>query len=86
MSVSIAAGSSRRARRAQNAGRSIRPVSCRSRNSSVVIRKPDSVKNSDTPRNPPIATGHPAWKAITPATATPRRPSRAGSCFTELSR
>ena len=40
-----------------------------------MIRKPDSVKNAETPRNPPRSGSHPMWYSSTAATATPRRPS-----------
>jgi hypothetical protein len=49
-SVTAEAGNNRRSRRAQNAVRRMRPVPTRSEISSDVIRKPDSVKNVDTPR------------------------------------
>ena len=41
------------------------------------MRKPDRVKNVDTPRNPPVIQGAPAWNSSTAATARPRRPSKA---------
>jgi hypothetical protein len=37
------------------------------------------VKNTDTPRKPPVAHDTPLWKRSTRATATARIPSRAGS-------
>jgi hypothetical protein len=49
-SVTAEAGNSRRSRRAQKAVSRMRPVPTRSEISSDVIRKPDSVKNVDTPR------------------------------------
>ena len=42
------------------------------------MRNPDSVKNVDTPRNPPRAQVNPPWNSSTPSTASPRSPSRAG--------
>ncbi len=50
-------GSSRRARRAQNAGSEIVPVVDSSRSSRRVIRKPDSTKKTSTPTNPPPNAG-----------------------------
>jgi len=49
-SVASAAGISRRNRRDQNAFRSIRWSLPHSRSSRLVMRKPESVKNIDTPR------------------------------------
>ena len=52
---------------------------CRDRRTSrPVTRKPDSVKNVETPRKPPTMRPRPAWKATTATTANPRRPSRPG--------
>jgi len=55
----MAAGSKRRNRRAQKARRRMRPVAVASVSSRVVMRKPDSVKNVLTPRNPPRAQPKP---------------------------
>ena len=77
------AGASRRIRLLQKCRRSLPPVRVRSLSSSEVIRNPLSVKNSDTPRNPPRTASMPeaasAWKATTPAMTMPRIPSSAGS-------
>ena len=43
------------------------------------MRKPDSVKNVETPRNPPGAHSNRWWKHRTPSRATARNPSRAGT-------
>ena len=48
--VISAGGSSRRTRRRQKAGSEKRPVVTTSSRISVPIKKPDSVKNNDTPR------------------------------------
>src|SRR5579875_3795861 len=72
------AGSRRRARRAQKAPSAMRPLDCHSRTSSDVMRKPERTKKVSTPRNPPGSQETPPWKASTPRTATPRRPSSAG--------
>jgi hypothetical protein len=45
---------------------------------SDVIRKPESVKKTDTPRYPPDIQPKPRWKRRTSATATARTPSSAG--------
>ncbi len=52
-SIVNSAGSSRRARRIQNALRSVVPVRTRSPISSDVIRYPLMTKNTSTPRKPP---------------------------------
>ena len=49
------AGSSRRARRTQNALRSMRPRPAHSVTSNDVMRKPLNTKKVSTPMNPPIA-------------------------------
>ncbi len=72
------AGMRRRYRRNQNRRRSMRPSALNSQISSIVIRNPDTVKNVDTPRNPPRAHPNPAWNSSTAATATPRSPSSPG--------
>ena len=59
--VTSAAGRSRRTRRTQNEPRLISPVSTRSVSSNDVMRKPESVKNAETPRNPPRSQSIPAW-------------------------
>ena len=69
------AGANRRSRRPQKALRSIRPVFSHSLISSDVIKNPESVKNTDTPKKPPGNQPRPEWKMITKMTATPRRPS-----------
>ncbi len=73
-----AAGISRRARRSQNAANRIRPWLRKSASSSRVIRKPERVKNSETPRKPPLAHENEPWKNSTSSTANPRRPSSGG--------
>jgi len=77
-STTSSAGSRRRARRAQNPGRLMRPFRPHSVSSSDVMRKPDSTKNASTPRNPPGAHPAPKWYAMTAATANARKPSSAG--------
>ena len=72
------AGSSLRARRAQNRGNEIVPVVVASRSSSLVIKKPDSTKNTSTPTNPPENQAIRAWNKMTTMTATARRPSMSG--------
>ncbi len=72
------AGSRRRARRAQNRGNEIVPVVVASRSNSLVIRKPDSTKNTSTPTNPPENREILAWNKMTAMTATARRPSMSG--------
>ena len=57
--ITTTAGSNRRARRPQKATTSMRSVRCHSVNNSVVIRYPDSTKNTSTPRNPPVAQDQP---------------------------
>ena len=52
-STSSAAGSNRRARRAQNPGSDRRPVRSTSRNRCDVMRNPEIAKNTSTPTNPP---------------------------------
>ena len=47
------AGSSRRARRAKNAGKLIEPLSLNSLSSKVVIKKPEMTKKTSTPIKPP---------------------------------
>jgi hypothetical protein len=48
--VTAEAGNNRRTRRDQNRLSAMRPVARRSVTSNDVMRKPDSVKNVDTPR------------------------------------
>ncbi len=55
------AGSSRLARRPQNAARSMRPLPVHSSSNSVVMRNPDSTKNRSTPRYPPFAQPSCRW-------------------------
>ncbi len=55
------AGINRSTRRAQKRARSIRPVPLSSRISSVVIRYPDSTKNTSTPTNPAVTPGTLTW-------------------------
>jgi hypothetical protein len=55
------AGSSRRARRPQKPSRLIRPVLPYSLSSRLVIRKPESTKNTSTPSRPPGSQATPAW-------------------------
>jgi hypothetical protein len=43
-----------------------------------VIRYPDSVKNSDTPRNPPGMNDRSRWNITTAVTAMARSASRPG--------
>ena len=45
------------------------------------MRKPESVKKTETPRNPPDAQPNPAWKQNTAATASPRMPSSEARCW-----
>ena len=59
------AGSSRLARRAQNAPSAIVADRCHSATSSDVIRNPDRTKNTSTPRNPPGAHDTPPWYSRT---------------------
>jgi hypothetical protein len=73
-----AGGSSRLARRRQNAGNEKCPVVTTSLRISVPINIPERVKNSETPRNPPLAWSMPRWNATTATTASPRRPSSPG--------
>jgi hypothetical protein len=54
------------------------PVSRRSASTRLVMRKPDSVKNTDTPRRPPLAQPMRPWNRRTARRDRPRRPSRAG--------
>ena len=42
------------------------------------MRKPDSVKNTETPRYPPPNPGTPAWNSSTAMTASARTASSAG--------
>ena len=49
-----------------------------SSSSSRVMRYPDSVKNTETPRKPPVAQPNPAWNAKTAMTASARTPSSDG--------
>ena len=60
-----AAGSSRRARADQKRRSEIRPFWWFSTRSSEVMRKPDSVKKVETPRNPPFAQPNPPWYSRT---------------------
>ena len=55
------AGSNLLARRDQKARSFTAPAAASSVSSSVVIRKPESVKNKSTPRNPPRIPGVPKW-------------------------
>ena len=41
------------------------------------MRKPDSVKNVETPRKPPFAQPNPPWYSSTAMSETARRPSSA---------
>ena len=41
------------------------------------MRKPDSVKNVETPRKPPFAQPKPPWYSSTAIRETARRPSSA---------
>ena len=72
-----AAGSSRRARADQKRRSEIRPFWWFSTRSSEVMRKPDSVKNVETPRKPPFAQPNPPWYSRTAISETARRPSSA---------
>ena len=74
----ISAGRIRRARRAQNAGRSIRPFRACSPASSDVIREPEITKNTSTPTNPDGSSAAAAWYSTTASTAIARRPSISG--------
>ena len=76
--AATAAGMSRRNRRTQNSPRAILPSRACSASRSEVIKKPDRVKNVETPRNPPDAQANSPWNTRTAATARPRKPSRAG--------
>jgi hypothetical protein len=69
------AGANRRKRRPQNAFRLIRPEFSHSLINNDVIKKPESVKKTDTPKKPPGNQLRPEWKMITKMTATPRSPS-----------
>ena len=51
--VTVAAGANRRSRRAQKARNDTVPLRSSSLTSRLTMRYPDSVKKSDTPRNPP---------------------------------
>ena len=70
------AGANRRSRRPQKALRSSRPVFSHSLISSDVIKKPERVKKTETPKKPPGNQSRPEWKMMTKMTATPRSPSR----------
>ena len=72
------AGSSRRARRDQNAPKLTRDDRPHSTRSSEVIRYPERTKKVSTPRNPPGICPVPKWNAMTDPTATARKPSRVG--------
>src|SRR3546814_18617777 len=56
----------RRARRDQKRARSIPPREARSARRRRVIRNPERVKNSDTPRKPPPARSRSLWNARPP--------------------
>jgi hypothetical protein len=73
--ITTSAGSSRRARRVQNPGRSSRPVPPAN---SEVIKKPLRTKKTSTPMIPPCTPRMPPWSARTRATARARTPSSAG--------
>ena len=77
--IRSSAGSSRRARRPQNAITAMRPFCSHSTSKRLVIRYPESTKNASTPKKPPRAHGIPPWNASTAMTARPRTPSRAGT-------
>ncbi len=69
------AGRSRRARRAQKS-RSDTVADCSiSRVTSRAIRKPETTKNTSTPRKPAGRTDGAKWKTTTAATAIARSPS-----------
>ena len=70
------AGANRRKRRPQKVRRLIRPVFSHSLINSEVIKNPESVKKTETPRKPPGNHSRPEWKMMTKMTATPRSPSR----------
>ena len=80
------AGHSRLTRRAQKRPKSIapiRPSGAPSRSRIVVTRKPEIVKNTDTPMKPPgTSPGSPdvapAWNSTTSVTAIARNPSSDG--------
>jgi hypothetical protein len=71
-------GRRRRARRIQNAFRSIRPRSRISASRRAVIRYPLTTKKTSTPRKPPGIQASPAWYSSTATTANARSPSRPG--------
>jgi hypothetical protein len=77
--VTTAAGRRRRARRSQKRAGERRPVAPHSPRANVVMRKPERVKNVETPRNPPRAAPKPWWKHMTAARAMARMPSSAGT-------
>jgi len=54
------------------------PVAECSASSNDVIKKPDRVKNVDTPRYPPLIQETPPWNTSTASTASARTPSSAG--------
>ena len=64
------AGSSRRARRAQNPGSDSVPVDASSLSSRRVIRKPDRTKNTSTPTKPPWKAPRRRWNSTTATTAS----------------
>ena len=72
------AGSSRRARRAQNPGSDNVPVDASSLSSKRVIRNPDRTKNTSTPTNPPWKAPSRRWNSTTATTANARSPSTSG--------
>ena len=55
------AGSRRRARRTQNWVSEVPPLFSRSSINKVVIKKPDTTKNTSTPKNPPRIQWNPPW-------------------------
>jgi hypothetical protein len=60
-SVSSAAGSRRRARRAQNCHSDSVPVLSTSRTRCAVMRNPEIAKNTSTPTKPPGITSGQTW-------------------------
>jgi hypothetical protein len=60
-STANSAGSSRLARRSQKPPNPIRPLRSCSSSSSDVMRKPDTTKNTSTPKKPPCIHENPPW-------------------------
>jgi hypothetical protein len=48
------------------------------------MRKPETTKNTSTPKNPPGASGGNAWNKTTDKTATARKPWTSGLNFTAV--